>query len=300
MANGGTDARDQFGAQRSALDDYARRQAEVNRMAGFNGKAFENALRQQAMSTNPAASMAATQNAIKNNIGQEIAKQRAGIAARDDLVKALTPQQTPAPPPVPGQLMPVQPQGPVDSFRQRQVGLSNLLGDLASGNQSLSQMQLRQATDRNIAQQQALAALNPGNVAAARGASQNAARLGAGLAGQAAQAGIAERTAAQQGLAGLLGSARGQDIGMDQFNANLAMQQSLANQQALQNLLGLDLQNSLQQRAGTSDFERARLGQENLNAQALNATKSGFDQLMGGVASSIPLFSQAFSPNSGG
>lgn len=84
----------------------------------------------------------------------------------------------------------------------------------AMGEDSLSAEQLRQGLQQNLAAQQSMAAsARPGNAAMmARQASVNAANLGAGLSGQQATAGIAERQAALQGLAQHQQAMRGQDL----------------------------------------------------------------------------------------
>jgi hypothetical protein len=104
-----------------------------------------------------------------------------------------------------------------------------LRGDLralASGQNSISAEQLRQGLQQNVAGQQAMAAsARPGNAAmAARTGAMQAARMGSGLAGQQAIAGIQERQAAQQALGGLLINERGQDINaaLGSRNASLA------------------------------------------------------------------------------
>lgn len=89
------------------------------------------------------------------------------------------------------------------------------LQDIATGKESVSAMQLAQANQQNQSQQQSMAAgARPGNAAmAARGAAMNAGRMGAGLAGQQALAGIQERQAAQSALSQALLAERGQDVG---------------------------------------------------------------------------------------
>lgn len=84
----------------------------------------------------------------------------------------------------------------------------------ANGANSVSAEQLRQGQQTNLAQQQSLAAAAaPQNAAmAARQAAQNSARLGYGLSGQQAVAGLQERNQAQQQYANLLGTLRGQDM----------------------------------------------------------------------------------------
>src|SRR5262249_11352646 len=73
---------------------------------------------------------------------------------------------------------------------------------LASGQDSISAEQLRQGLQQNVAAQRSLAAgAAPANAAmAARTASIQAARLGSGMAGQQAIAGLQERQQAQQAL----------------------------------------------------------------------------------------------------
>lgn len=114
-------------------------------------------------------------------------------------------------------------------------GLLDMLDRRAQGQDSLSAEQLRQGLQQNLAAQQAMAAsARPSNsAAAARTAALQSARLGSGLAGQQAMAGIAERQAAEQSMGGLLSQLRQQDL-----------------QAALQSR-----QNALQ---GFGDIERAR------------------------------------------
>lgn len=88
------------------------------------------------------------------------------------------------------------------------------LMDLASGKHSVSAEQLRQGMQQNIAGQQSMAAgARPANAAmAARTAMMNSGRIGSGLAGQTALAGLMERQQAQQALAQLNLGQRGQDL----------------------------------------------------------------------------------------
>lgn len=84
----------------------------------------------------------------------------------------------------------------------------------ASGQDSLSAEQLRQGLARNMAaQRSAAASASPANgPMAALMAQQQMGRMGAGMSGQAAQAGIQERQAAQQALAQLIMQQRQQDM----------------------------------------------------------------------------------------
>ena len=97
-----------------------------------------------------------------------------------------------------------------------QLGQQNIaaLQAQASGQNSVSAEQLRQALQQNLAQQQSMAAgASPRNAAAAaRTAAIQSGRLGAGLAGQQAIAGLQERNQAQQQLASAIQGMRGQDL----------------------------------------------------------------------------------------
>lgn len=103
------------------------------------------------------------------------------------------------------------------NYQQLSDRLYGSLNDLqaqAQGKNSISALQLQQAQRANLAQQRSMAAgAAPGNAAmAARQAANNMARLGYGLSGQQAIAGLAERNQAQQAYANMLGQARGQDL----------------------------------------------------------------------------------------
>jgi len=104
-----------------------------------------------------------------------------------------------------------------DNYNAMTGRLGGALDDLqatARGQNSVSALQLRQGLQQNQAAQQSMAAgANPNNSAgAARTAAIQMGRLGAGLAGQQAVAGIQERNQAQQAYGNLLGAARGQDL----------------------------------------------------------------------------------------
>lgn len=88
------------------------------------------------------------------------------------------------------------------------------LAGLMRGENSLSAEQLRQGLQQNLAAQRSQAAgAAPQNAAmAARTAAMNMGRLGAGMSGQAAMAGIAERNAAAGQLGQMQLGARGQDV----------------------------------------------------------------------------------------
>lgn len=116
------------------------------------------------------------------------------------------------------------------AFRQNQADLVGQLNKYATGQESVSQLQLRQNTDANIAQQMAMAnSARPGQGAMAqRLAAQNAGMANTQLAGQAAVAGLQERQAAASQLNSLLGTARGQDLSNSQFNAGQSNQMAQA------------------------------------------------------------------------
>jgi hypothetical protein len=96
---------------------------------------------------------------------------------------------------------------------QGQSALDYLRGQMSGAN-SVSAEQLRQGLQSNLAAQQSMAAsASPQNAAmAARQAMMNGARLGYGMSGQAATAGLQERNQAAQQYAALLQALRGQDL----------------------------------------------------------------------------------------
>lgn len=88
------------------------------------------------------------------------------------------------------------------------------LRKVASGGESIAGEQLRQGLAQNMSAQRSMAAsAAPQNQAmAARTAAMNMGRLGAGMSGQAAMAGLEERRQAQQALADMILKQRDQDI----------------------------------------------------------------------------------------
>jgi hypothetical protein len=87
-------------------------------------------------------------------------------------------------------------------MRAEGAGIRDMLRKQATGETSLSSEQLRQGLQQNLAAQHSIAAgAAPGNQAmAARQAAMNSARLGYGMSGQAATAGIQEREAGARAL----------------------------------------------------------------------------------------------------
>ena len=97
----------------------------------------------------------------------------------------------------------------VEAFDQREK-----LRRLAEGQDSYSKEALRQGLQQNVAAQRSMAAsASPANAAmAARTAAVNAGRMGYGMSGQAALAGIQERKAAQEALANMIMQQRQQEL----------------------------------------------------------------------------------------
>jgi len=107
-------------------------------------------------------------------------------------------------------------------------GVNNIsaLQRTASGQNSVSAEQLRQALQQNLAAQRSMAAgASPQNAAmAARTAAIQSGRLGAGLAGQQALAGLQERNQAQQALTGAIQGYGQQALGAAQGARGQAIQ----------------------------------------------------------------------------
>lgn len=147
-------------------------------------------------------------------------------------------------------------QKPQAQFRGTQQNLVGQLEAQAAGQgPSLAQSQLQTATDRNIAQQAALAASGRGRTA---GQGMRAAQMGAATANQqaakqAAELRMQEQMQARQQLAGVASDARSQDIGLASSQAGLSQQANLANQQAT-------LQNRAQQDAMSQFYNQGIVG----------------------------------------
>lgn len=162
--------------------------------------------------------------------------------------------------------------------RQGQMALAQQLGRYASGQDSVSALQLRQALEQQQAQQMAMAAgARPGSAQlASLAAAQNIGTAGTALAGQQATAGIQERLAAQQALSGVLGQTRGQDI-------SLGGQNDTAYQQALAQQLGLAQMQQQGGQAYSTNRQQQQLAQQQLQqqlaiAQMNNATQMAIAQ----------------------
>lgn len=107
-----------------------------------------------------------------------------------------------------------QGQAAYGSLSPEMAAMRSRLAGLADGKDSMSVEQLRQGLQQNLGAQQAMAAsATPNNsVMAARTAAIQGGRLGAGMSGQAAMAGIAERNAATAALANFLQQQRQQEL----------------------------------------------------------------------------------------
>lgn len=145
-------------------------------------------------------------------------------------------------------------------FRGEQAGLMDRLRRQVGGEESLSNMQLRQATDAANAQQQSLAAgASPQNSAMMqRLAAQNIGRANQGFGQQAAMAGIQERNAAANALAGLATQGRGQDLALSQFNAAQQQAARNANDQAALAARNMELQNAQAEQQGNIGYEQTQ------------------------------------------
>jgi hypothetical protein len=166
-----------------------------------------------------------------------------------------------------------------NQFRQAQGGLASQLQDQAAGKgPSLATGQLKEATDRTLAQQAGLAASQGGDSALAkRQLGMQAAQANQQTARDAAQMRIQEQQGARQQLAGLSGQAREQDIGYANAQAQLAQQANLANAQAF-NQRAMQ-QAGLTQQAGL--FSAGALNERQMQQAAMNAQLAQANQAAG-------------------
>ena len=158
-------------------------------------------------------------------------------------------------------------------FRSGQSQLVAMLQQQAAGNgPSLAEGQLKAATDRTLRQQMAMAATQ-GGVSPAL--AQRRLSLGAAAANRqagidAAQLRIQEQLGARSQLAGALGNAREQDIGVNTTQAGLTNQLNLANL-AAQNQFGLanmDARNQFALQGGQMRQQNNQFNAGQSNAQA--------------------------------
>lgn len=192
-------------------------------------------------------------------------------------------------------------QSPANQFRMQQMAVAHQLAAQANGTApSLAAMQLKQGQDAAIQNAAATAAsqrgISPGM--AARLQAQGTAGLMQQNNAQSAQLRLQEQQAAQQALAGLSSTARGQDLGAASTNAGYEQQTALANQQAGLNKAQL-VAGMLGQGASTAQAQN-ELGSQNYNtAQQINAdvakadaelkqkTQGGMLGALGGAAGAI-------------
>lgn len=164
-------------------------------------------------------------------------------------------------------------------FRGGQMALVRQLQEQAAGRgPSLAGMQANAVAQRSLAQQQALAAgAAPGNEAlAARQAAMNAGNTMNELASTSAQARMAEQMAARGQLGGVLGQARGQDIGNEQFNASSMNNRTLAQGQ-------MDLQQKQLNDARNMQLRQMEMSQA-LAKAGMQQTNTMGTQIMSGGA----------------
>ncbi len=143
---------------------------------------------------------------------------------------------------------------------QRQQALLDTLGAQAAGQgPSMANTAARQASERAVANQQALLASGRGNQAgAARAAAQQAGAAQGSIAGNAAQARVQEQLGAQGALANALNAYRGQNQQVNLANQQAQLQNQQLQQRGVQGLLAQSLQQAQAQQQGGSDFERNR------------------------------------------
>lgn len=176
----------------------------------------------------------------------------------------------------------------------QQQNLAQRLQQQMSGADSMSQLQLRQATDQNLAQQRSLAAsASPQNAAMAqRLAMQNAGNINQGYGQQAAMLGIQERNAAADTLGGLAGQARGQTLQNNQFNANAQLQSRGINDAAQQSDYNRMLQNSGMQMSGNMGYEANQTARRGQDLNVPNDPSVG-DRILSGLTTAAPIIAKA-------
>ncbi len=163
-------------------------------------------------------------------------------------------------------------------FRGGQQQLIGQLQQQAQGlGPSLATGQFDRSLQQGIAAQQAQANTGVGNQAlAGRQAAQNIGGITQDLAGQAAQARIQEQMGARQQLAGVLGTARGQELAGSQFDAGQFNQRALA-QAGFNQQTGLANQSSvLQNRGQQNSFGLGLRELELQNARSQQQGQQGF------------------------
>lgn len=172
------------------------------------------------------------------------------------------------------------------SFRQGQQDTASYLNDLMTGKNSAAAVNGQMQASQLMAQQAALAAsARPGQGGMAqRQAAQSGANLGAQLNSNTLAAQLQERANAASQLNGLLGTARGQDLSNNQFNAGQSNQMALGQGQlnSATNIANMQSGNAYNLGVGNlqSQNDQFNAGQQNSQAQAqgtLNASNNQFN-----------------------
>jgi hypothetical protein len=133
--------------------------------------------------------------------------------------------------------------GQSDQTRGQQGNLASMLFATANGNTpGAGEMAVQRGVNNAMAQQTSSAQMARGanSALAFRNAARASADIGVNGAGQAGIAQLNDKTAAQNQLAGLLGTMRGQDIGVAQGNQQAQMAQQQLQLSALAQMLGVD------------------------------------------------------------
>lgn len=147
------------------------------------------------------------------------------------------------------------------SFRTNQQDLVNRLEAMANGQgPSLAKQQFEQATDRNMRGQQAMAASGRGGPLAQLTAANNMSMLGANAAQGSALARTNEQMQAIGQLGSVIGQGRGQDEGVNMFNAGQGNNVMLQNLSARLDAMGMDQNRKLQilQMLGSQNSRQAQ------------------------------------------
>ena len=156
--------------------------------------------------------------------------------------------------------------GPQDQFRQGQLGLMSQLQDQAAGRgPSLAQMQLQQASERNMANSLALGATQAGGMrgtGALRAILGQQGAIGQQLAADSAMMRLQEQQQAQGMLGGLMSGARGQDLGLATSQAGMDLQSRSLNDQMVQSYLKMGLDLDQDQMRAKMDLERLMADQD--------------------------------------
>lgn len=168
------------------------------------------------------------------------------------------------------------------SFRQNQAQMLALAQDRAMGRNTVAEQQYRQAANRGMAQQAAFAQAGRGNAAMAqRTAMNNQANINAALAGDASMAASQEANQYAALAGNMAGQARGQDIGLNQFNAQQQFGIGTQNQQAAQYQQQLNDQYQMGMLGRALEAGNQGFNNRMLYNQYLSSDQGFFGDLMG-------------------